>query len=77
MEECRRGPYMQQSCNKSYLETPIGKTFGHGGNNGDFKCLFEVYKDQKMGYVIFTNSNTSDALLQNMRKFLVEGKDKP
>lgn len=58
-------------------ETPWGKTFGHGGNNGDFKCLFEVYKDQKMGYVFFTNSNTSDILLENMRKFLVEGKDEP
>ncbi|HEX6431233.1 MAG TPA: serine hydrolase, partial [Niastella sp.] len=58
-------------------ETPFGKSFGHGGNNGDFKCKFEVYKDLKMGYVIFTNSNTSDALLENMRKFLVEGKEKP
>lgn len=56
-------------------ETPFGKTFGHGGNNGDFKCKFEVYRDQKMGYVIFTNSNTSDKLLENLRKFLVEGKD--
>jgi CubicO group peptidase (beta-lactamase class C family) len=58
-------------------ETPFGKSFGHGGNNGDFKCLFEVYKDLKMGYVMFTNSNTSDPLLENLRKFLVEGKDKP
>ena len=58
-------------------ETPFGKSFGHGGNNGDFKCRFEVYKDLKMGYVIFTNSNTSDALLDAMRKFLVEGKGKP
>lgn len=56
-------------------ETPFGKTFGHGGNNGDFKCRFEVYKDQKMGYVIFTNSSTADALLQNFHNFLVEGKD--
>lgn len=56
-------------------ETSYGKTFGHGGNNGDFKCLFEVYKDMKMGYAVFTNSNTSDELLQNMRKFLVEGKE--
>ncbi|NIG55793.1 serine hydrolase [Chitinophaga sp. Cy-1792] len=55
-------------------ETPFGKTFGHGGNNGDFKCRFEVYKDLKMGYVIFTNSNTSDVLLENMHRFLVEGK---
>ena len=58
-------------------ETPFGKSFGHGGNNGDFKCKFEVYKDKKMGYAIFTNSNTSDPLLENFRKFLVEGKDKP
>ncbi|OQP66497.1 hypothetical protein A3860_13490 [Niastella vici] len=57
-------------------ETPFGKTFGHGGNNGDFKCKFEVYKDLKMGYVLFTNSSTSDMLLENIRKFLVEGKDK-
>jgi len=39
-------------------ETPFGKSFGHGGNNGDFTCLFEVYKDLKMGYVIYTKSNT-------------------
>ncbi|MFC0776246.1 serine hydrolase [Terrimonas alba] len=58
-------------------ETPFGKSFGHGGNNGDFKCKFEVYKDLKMGYAIFTNSNTSDVLLESMRKFLVEGKDEP
>jgi len=57
-------------------ETPFGKSFGHGGNNGDFKCKFEVYKDAKMGYVVFTNSNTSDALLDAMRQFLVEGKEK-
>jgi CubicO group peptidase (beta-lactamase class C family) len=54
-------------------ETPFGKSFGHGGNNGDFKCKFEVYKEAKMGYVIFTNSNTSDVLLKAIRMFLVEG----
>jgi len=58
-------------------ESPFGKSFGHGGNNGNFKCKFEVYKDLKMGYVIFTNSNTSDALLEAMRQFLVEGKRAP
>jgi CubicO group peptidase (beta-lactamase class C family) len=56
-------------------ETPLGKSFGHGGNNGDFKCKFETYKDLKMGYVIFTNSNTSDALLSVFRQLLVEGKE--
>ena len=58
-------------------ETPYGKSFGHGGNNGDFKCKFEVYKDQKMGYAIFTNSSTSDLLLENIPKFLVEGQGAP
>ena len=58
-------------------ETPFGKSFGHGGNNGDFKCKFEMYKDKKMGYVVFTNSNTSDPLLEMLRKFLVEGKNEP
>src|SRR5678809_1112706 len=58
-------------------EAPFGKSFGHGGNNGDFKCKFEVYKDLKMGYVIFTNSNTSDPLLEAMRQFLVKGKSAP
>ena len=57
-------------------ETPYGKSFGHGGNNGDFTCHFEVYKDIKAGYVIFTNSNTSYPLLKLMREFLVEGKEK-
>jgi len=56
-------------------ETPFGKSFGHGGNNGDYKCRFEVYKDLKMGYVIFTNSNTSDVLLDKIRQLLVEGKE--
>jgi CubicO group peptidase (beta-lactamase class C family) len=56
-------------------ETAFGKSFGHGGNNGDFKCKFEVYKDLKSGYVVFTNSNTADPLLSAMRQLLVEGKE--
>lgn len=56
-------------------ETPYGKTYGHGGNNGDFRCHFEVYKDLKMGYVVFTNANTAYPFLSVMRQFLVEGKE--
>lgn len=56
-------------------ESPFGKSFGHGGNNGDFLCHFEVYNDLKMGYVIFTNANTSYPLLKVIRQFLVEGKE--
>jgi CubicO group peptidase (beta-lactamase class C family) len=73
-EKPRYSAYMGESL--EIRETPFGKTFGHGGNNGDFKCKFEVYKDAKMGYAIFTNSNTSDPLLERLRDFLIEGKEK-
>ena len=51
-----------------------GKVFGHGGNNGDFRCMFEVYKDLEMGYVMFTNANTAYPFLEVLPAFLVEGK---
>jgi len=54
-------------------ESPNGKVIGHGGNNGDFKCLFEVYQDLNMGYVVFTNSNMGDQLAGDLAEFLVEG----
>ena len=72
-EKPRYPDYMGESL--EIRETPFGKTFGHGGNNGDFKCHFEVYKDAKMGYAIFTNSNTSSPLLERLRDFLIEGKE--
>ena len=56
-------------------DSPFGPVFGHGGNNGDFRCLFEVYKDLNMGYVVFTNSSTAYPFLDKMKYFLVEGKD--
>ena len=58
----------------SLRQTDFGKVFGHGGNNGDFKCMFEVYEDLKMGYIIFTNSNTGDSLADDMAQILIEGK---
>ena len=53
--------------------SPFGKVIGHGGNNGDFKCLFEVYQDLDMGYVVFTNSSRGDQLASDLSAFLVEG----
>ncbi|GJM30046.1 MAG: hypothetical protein DHS20C17_26810 [Cyclobacteriaceae bacterium] len=53
--------------------SPFGNVIGHGGNNGDFKCLFEVYQELDMGYVVFTNSNLGDQLAMDLAKFLVEG----
>lgn len=54
-------------------ESGFGKVIGHGGNNGDFKCLFEVYQDLGMGYVVFTNSDMGDQLAGDLAEFLVEG----
>jgi hypothetical protein len=72
-EKPRYPSYMGESL--EIRETPFGKSFGHGGNNGDFLCHFEVYKDAKMGYVVFTNSNTSNPMLRVLRDFLIEGKN--
>ena len=56
------------------LHTEHGKVFGHSGSNGDFKCLFVVYEELGMGYIMFTNSNTGDVLTDVMSQLLVEGK---
>ncbi len=56
-------------------ESPYGLVFGHGGNNGDFRCGFEIFKDLNMGYVIFTNANTAYPLIEALPRFLVEGKE--
>ncbi|MEO1011536.1 MAG: serine hydrolase [Bacteroidota bacterium] len=55
-------------------ESDFGKVFFHGGNNGDFKCQFEVYQDLGMGYICFTNSDTGSELTQDLWRFFIEGK---
>jgi CubicO group peptidase (beta-lactamase class C family) len=55
-------------------DSNAGQVFGHGGNNGDFRCQMEVYKDARLGYAIFTNASTAYPLLEKMKFFLVEGK---
>ena len=58
-------------------KTPFGYTFGHGGNNGDFKCEFKVYEDLQKGFVIFTNGNTGGELAYKaLEQFLITGKSK-
>ncbi|MEM1322350.1 MAG: serine hydrolase [Bacteroidota bacterium] len=54
-------------------ESPYGLVFGHGGNNGDFRCTFEMYDNLKTGYIMFTNANTAEPLLFDLIRFLVEG----
>ena len=55
-------------------KTEYGDTFYHGGNNGDFKCQFEVYDKLRMGYVIYTNSDTGSELTMDAWQIFVEGK---
>ena len=54
-------------------KSPKGNVLGHSGNNGDFKCLFEVFDDLDMGYIVFTNSSMGDQLCQDLAPFLIEG----
>ncbi|MEO0571934.1 MAG: serine hydrolase [Bacteroidota bacterium] len=56
-------------------ESPHGLVFGHGGNNGDFRCIFEMYDDLDSGYIMYTNANTAGPLLYDLTNFLVEGKN--
>ena len=56
-------------------ESPYGLVFGHGGNNGDFRCTFEMYDELKSGYIMFTNANTAEPLLYALKDFLVEGRE--
>ncbi len=55
-------------------ETPLGKAYGHGGNNGDFRCQFEVFDHGKKGFVLFTNGSNGHKLVQALREFLIVGK---
>lgn len=55
-------------------ETPHGLAFGHGGNNGDFRCTFEVYDELETGFIIFTNADSGGPLLFDAPFFLVEGR---
>ncbi len=57
-------------------KTPFGPSFGHGGNNGDFRCLAVMYQDLDMGFVVFTNSNTGEILHDDLVEYLITGKQK-
>lgn len=55
-------------------ESPHGLVFGHGGNNGDFRCSFEIYDELGTGFIVFTNADTAEPFLYDLMYFLVEGK---
>ena len=58
----------------SLMNTPHGITYGHGGNNGDFTCDFVIYKEQGLGFAIFTNSDSGTAFHKKMHEYLIWGK---
>ncbi|MEO0424134.1 MAG: serine hydrolase [Pseudomonadota bacterium] len=55
------------------MESPQGLTYGHGGNNGDFVCMFEVYDEHDVGFIVFTNADTGAKLMSDLRRFLIVG----
>ena len=60
-----------------FRDSPVfGKSFGHGGNNGDFKCDAMIYEKEGKGFVIMTNSDKGDAIFRKaLYKFLITGKE--
>ncbi len=54
-------------------DSPYGKCYGHGGSNQYFQSLFEFYKDQEMGFIIFTNNDMGYYLGNDLREFLIIG----
>ena len=55
------------------MNSPFGLAFGHGGHNGNFSCLFEVYPEHDMGFVVFTNADNGWLLAESLREYLVIG----
>ncbi len=56
------------------MNTSFGNEFGHGGNNGDFQCQFEIYDDKNTAYIIFTNSSNGMKLINSFREIFIIGK---
>ncbi|MEN7343920.1 MAG: serine hydrolase [Pseudomonadota bacterium] len=55
------------------MNSPFGLAYGHGGNNGNFTCQFELYPEHDMGFVVFTNAETGWMLVNALREYLIIG----
>ena len=51
-------------------ETPDGRRYEHGGNNGNFQSGFAFFTKQKFAYVFLTNCDKGNVFNKNLRKFL-------
>jgi CubicO group peptidase (beta-lactamase class C family) len=54
--------------------TDHGIRYSHGGDNGGFQAGCMFYREQKTGYVFFTNCDRSGPFYVNLRTFLGEMK---
>lgn len=57
------------------LETPFGRTLGHGGLNWGQISLIEMYEDHDAGFVIATNGDDGMHVRDALRRFLVAGRE--
>jgi len=58
-----------------YMEpTKYGVRYSHNGNNGDFTSGFLFYREQKFGYVFFTNCENGAEFNKALRLFLTGSK---
>ncbi len=55
------------------MNSPYGLAFGHGGNNGNFTCQFELYPEKNLGFAVFTNADSGSMLVDALREYLVIG----
>ena len=51
--------------------TPYGTHYSHGGDNFSHTCRFMFNKEQRVGYVFFTNSEHKEAFDKNLMAFLL------
>lgn len=54
-------------------QTPFGQVFEHGGNNGGFQAGFQFYKDKKLGYVFFANSDRGNLVNKSLAELIGAG----
>jgi hypothetical protein len=74
-EEKKDGLDLHYGLGIALQNTTLGNVFEHGGNNGDFQCQFMMFRDQNMGFVIFTNSDSGGKLAYDaIKRFLITGK---
>ena len=54
---------------------PFSNTYGHGGNNDGFTCMFMLNTEKDWGYVLFTNSEYGQQLGEELFEYLIVGPD--